>query len=319
MRNTIFFCFLLLSTAIMAESMPQGYYDQINGKSDATLKGTLKSIIRNHTVVPYGNGSWEVFYYADRDTVTGLCMDMYCDDWKPLNSPGDKAAGCNVEHSFAKSWWGGDVNEAYKDLYHLVPADYSANRSKSNNAPGIPADSTFTNGSFVTGSGINYGLTRVFCPADEYKGDFARAYFYIVTCYKDLVWLTTGDAGKAMTNDSYLEFRPWLQELLLSWHRSDPVSEKEKTRAIEVNKIQGNRNPFIDYPELVEYIWGNKQGEQVNFHNLTQSFGDPYDETSSALPCVPYSQEGVLKVEHNGQILIRHDHQEHTLIGQPHR
>jgi endonuclease I len=60
-----------------------------------------------------------------------------------------------------------------------------------------------------------------------------------------------------MTNDSWQEFKPWLRDVLLAWHRMDPVSDKEKTRAIEVNKIQGNRNPFIDYPELVEFIWGN--------------------------------------------------------------
>jgi hypothetical protein len=81
-----------------------------------------------------------------------------------------------------------------------------------------------------------------------------------------------------MTNEGWQEFLPWLRDLLLEWHRLDPVSHKELDRAVEVNKIQGNRNPFIDYPELAEYIWGNKQGEEVDFYTLVQSYGDPYND-----------------------------------------
>ena len=54
--------------------------------------------------------------------------------------------------------------------------------------------------------------------------------------------------------------KPWAIKLLLQWSRQDPVSEKERTRNEKVYAIQGNRNPFIDYPELVEYIWGDSVG-----------------------------------------------------------
>ena len=292
MKNTILFCLLLLSAAVMAESMPQGYYDQINGKSNATLKGTLKSIIRDHTVVPYGDGSWEVFYYADRDTVTGLCMDMYCDDWKPLNSPGDKAAGCNVEHSFAKSWWGGSENDAYKDCYHLNPSNSTANGSRSNYPLGVPVkdfkDPSVT-GSLKVGKRTHatLGDHYVFEPKDEYKGDFARAYFYMATCYgKDLNgnidpvctkykgWrLDNKDVGSmfAMQNDTYLEFQDWEIEVLLAWHRMDPVSGKELQRMNAVSNFQHNRNPFIEYPCLAEYIWGNRKGQAVNLAQLRRT------------------------------------------------
>lgn len=312
------------SSCMHIGAMPKNYYAPAQGLQDSLLKSALGEIVNCGVRYRYGSGknhTWHGFFFTDRDTTTHQVLDMYSYKQRYFN-PLDTFAGVkelDIEHMFPKSWWGGDVNRAYCDLFHLVPADYSANRSKSNHAPGIPADSTFNNGSFVTGSGKNYGLPRVFCPADEYKGDFARAYFYLVTCYGDeLHWLNTGEAKVAMNDSSYLEFRPWLQELLLSWHRQDPVSEKEKARAVEVNKIQGNRNPFIDYPELVEYIWGNKQGVQVNFHHLTQSFGDPYDETT-ALPSLTPDRQDILKVEHHGQILIRHNHQEHTLIGQPYR
>ena len=57
--------------------------------------------------------------------------------------------------------------------------------------------------------------------------------------------------------------------MLLDWHRADPVSRKEIARADAVSTIQHNRNPFVDYPDLVEYIWGNKQGQAVDFSTLT--------------------------------------------------
>jgi hypothetical protein len=56
-------------------------------------------------------------------------------------------------------------------------------------------------------------------------------------------------------------FTTWSINLLLKWHRQDPVSEKEINRNNAVHKIQKNRNPFIDHPELVEFIWGSDFGE----------------------------------------------------------
>lgn len=314
--------FDLDTTRMSIGSMPGNYYQFAQGTADSTLKNHLGYIICCGKRYRYGSGTkktWDGFYYTDRDPETNEVLDMYSNNHRYFDpeKPTASVAGFDIEHMLPKSWWGGDVNPAYCDLFHLVPGDYSANRSKSNHAPGIPADSSFNNGSFITGSGATYGLTRVFCPEDKYKGDFARAYFYIAACYGDsLVWLTTGEPGVAMTNEGWQEFQPWLRDLLLEWHRLDPVSEKELKRAIEVNKIQGNRNPFIDYPELVEYIWGNKQGEPVDFRQLIQSYGDQYDDTATALPygeeCVP----GARKVLRDGHMYITVGERTYSILGQ---
>lgn len=314
--------FDLDTTRMSIGSMPGNYYQFAQGTADSTLKNHLGYIICCGKRYRYGSGTkktWDGFYYTDRDPETNEVLDMYSNNHRYFDpeKPTASVAGFDIEHMLPKSWWGGDVNPAYCDLFHLVPGDYSANRSKSNHAPGIPADSSFNNGSFITGSGATYGLTRVFCPENKYKGDFARAYFYIAACYGDsLVWLTTGEPGVAMTNEGWQEFQPWLRDLLLEWHRLDPVSEKELKRAIEVNKIQGNRNPFIDYPELVEYIWGNKQGEPVDFRQLIQSYGDQYDETATALPygeeCVP----GARKVLRDGHMYITVGERTYSILGQ---
>lgn len=314
--------FDLDTTRMSVGSMPGNYYQYAQNTTDSTLKNHLGYIICCGKRYRYGSGTkktWDAFFYTDRDTVTNQVLDMYSNNVRYFNpdKPTASVADFDIEHMLPKSWWGGDVNPAYCDLFHLVPGDYSANRSKSNHAPGIPSDSTFNNGSFVTGSGAAYGLTRVFCPADEYKGDFARAYFYIAACYGDsLTWLTSGEPGIAMTNEGWQEFRPWLRDLLVEWHRMDPVSKKELDRAIEVNKIQGNRNPFIDYPELVEYIWGKKQGQAVDFYQLTQSYGDAYDDTATGVCNTRAEKTSACKQIRNGQVVILRNAAIYNTFGQ---
>ncbi|MGN0226854.1 MAG: endonuclease [Paludibacteraceae bacterium] len=325
--------FVIDTTCMVIGAMPGDYYKYAQGTADSTLKNHLGAIICCGKRYRYGSGakhSWDAFFYTDRDTMTNEVLDMYSNNHRYFDpeKPTASVKDFDIEHMLPKSWWGGDVNPAYFDLFHLVPGDYSANRSKSNHAPGIPTDSTFNNGSFVTGSGSTYGLQRVFCPEDKYKGDFARAYFYIATCYGDsLTWLTSGEPGVAMTNEGWQEFQPWLRDLLLDWHRKDPVSKKELDRAVQVNKIQGNRNPFIDYPDLAEYIWGDKQGQEVDFNKLTQSYGDAYDEDyvkpdpdpidpdDQALDN-PSSEKTAHKELRDGRIVILRNASIYTILGQ---
>lgn len=309
------------SSCMAIGPMPAFYYEDAQGLKDEALKSTLGAIIHCGVRYKYGSGNkktWDGFYHTDRDTTNNIVLDMYSNETRYFNpaNPTASVLELDIEHMFPKSWWGGDVNEAYCDLFHLVPADYSANRSKSNHAPGIPSDTTFWNGSFATGNGSAYGLQKVFCPADEYKGDFARAYFYIATCYGDsLQWTNSGDAAKAMTNSHWHEFQPWLRDLLLDWHRMDPVSNKEKQRAIEVNKIQGNRNPFIDYPQLVDYIWGEKQGQSVDFILLEQTFGNAYGDLTTDILLSTQSSTTIYKRIRSNQVIIVRNGEEYTLLG----
>lgn len=310
------------TTRIAIGPMPCDYYKYAQGTADSTLKNHLSYIICCGKRYRYGSGnkkSWDGFYYTDRDTVTNEVLDMYSTNHRYFDPehPTASVTGFDIEHMLPKSWWGGDVNPAYCDLFHLVPGDASANRSKSNHAPGIPTDSSFNNGSFVTGGDTIHGLQRVFCPADEYKGDFARAYFYIAACYGDsLTWLESGEPAAAVTNEGWQEFRPWLRDLLLEWHRMDPVSKKEMDRAVEVNKIQGNRNPFIDYPELVEYIWGNKQGQPVDFLKLTQSYGDAYCDEPTGIDRLQEPSTRARKRIRDGQMVIIRNSSIYSTIGQ---
>ena len=282
---------LILSAELQAQITPTGYYDAINGLSDSTLKSNLSLIIRGGTRYEYGinqyhstnnppewmagdlkaYGTWQALPITDRRP-NGTIWDMYsnCTRYFP-NKQGDSGCSMNIEHCLPKSWWGGDVNEAYKDLYNLNPSDQRANQQKSNYAPGhVKRGDKFDNGSFrmdkATSSGYGY---IVFEPSEEYRGDFARTYFYMATAYEYLTW--SPSYSQYISNESYLMFSDSIIKVLLDWHRADPVSTKETCRMKKIEAIQGNRNAFIEYPELVEYIWGNRKGQAVDINSLTPS------------------------------------------------
>ena len=300
MNKRISLLTLLLSLVILtmqAEVMPAGYYNAIQGKVDAELKKALFQIIKGgercvyglneyHTTTKVQNGdtlwrkgdleaygTWHGFRSSDQLS-DGTIWDMYSTTKRyfPIND--GSAAGMDIEHSLPKSWWGGNENDAYKDLYHLNPADRVANNNKSNYPPGFLNDSNkVNNGVFFMGKDKEWN-DYAFSVIDEYKGDFARAYFYIATAYHDMKW--SDSYAQYVTNNSYLTFTPYLIEVLLRWHRIDPVSEKEIHRLDAISSIQHNRNPFIEYPELVEYIWGDMKGNRVDLAQLIRTTSSDY-------------------------------------------
>ena len=304
---TLLFCLVILT--IQAEVMPAGYYNAIQGKADAELKTALFQIIKGGERLEYGTneyhtttkvqngdtlwrkgdleayGTWHGFQLADR--LSNECVwDMYSSTKRYFPIQGGSVAGMNIEHCLPKSWWGGTENNAYKDLYHLNPADQAANNNKSNFPPGNLQDhDKLDNGVFFMGKDTQWG-GYAFSIIDEYKGDFARAYFYVSTAYHDMKWDT--NYAQYVTNDSYLTFTPYLIEVLLQWHRIDPVSEKEINRMDAISSLQHNRNPFIEYPELVEYIWGNKQGVSVNLSELVRTTSEEYDIPTDIINPIAY-------------------------------
>jgi hypothetical protein len=86
----------------------------------------------------------------------------------------------------------------------------------------------------------------------------------MVTAYEDYATLWTGNSINQLDNNTYPVFEQWTVDLLLKWNQQDPVSQKEITRTNEAYKIQGNRNPYIDYPLLAEYIWGKMMSVPFN-------------------------------------------------------
>ncbi|MCF0245175.1 MAG: endonuclease [Bacteroidaceae bacterium] len=248
--------------------IPPGYYDYAMGKKKAALKNAMHEIIKTANTLKYGSGAgstWEGFYKTDRYDDNRV-VDRY--SYKVFYFPSNcnsAPSGMNVEHSFPKSWWGGGSNQAYKDIHHLMPSESDINSKKSNYPMGVVLEDKNGNGCTKVGKGTYGGTatTNLWEPADEWKGDFARAYFYMVTCYSNYTWQGE-EALKQLENNDWPTLKKWTYDLLLQWNREDPVSDFERIRNDKVYAIQGNRNPFIDYGDLAEYIWGSKIEEAWN-------------------------------------------------------
>lgn len=274
MRRISFLLVLAFSALVVGakdpKPCPDGYYDNALGLSDQALLTALYNIISSHTNIGYDN-LWSAYDDTDTDA-NGYYIDMYStyDKYTYSNKCGNYSAigDCiNREHSVPKSWWGGGKPAQYSDIFNIVPTDGYVNNQRSNYPYGVCEGGTrLTNGQYVAKGRMGFSTRdgysgRVFEPDDEYKGDFARAYFYMAACYNNVIGSWTQSGGSAFfAGNSYPVFTTYAIDLLMEWHRLDPVSEKETTRNCYAHAWQDNRNPFIDHPELAEHIWGNKQG-----------------------------------------------------------
>ena len=177
----------------------------------------------------------------------------------------------------------------YTDLHHMYPTDKVVNNKRGNNPFGETANPSWKSANDFSKLGkCTYpGYDGVvFEPNDEYKGDFARTYFYMVTCYEEQLptWYTNNaESRPTLDGNKYPGLSDWQLEMLMKWSKNDPVSEKEINRNNAVWGIQENRNPFIDYPGLEEYIWGDKKDEAFSYDNYNSS-ASIYDVQTNTVP-----------------------------------
>ena len=258
LRSTLL-CLLLLTGIYLWAAAPAGYYNNANGKNTAALRTALQTIIANgHSVTSYG-GLWTAYATTDINPATGKIWDMYSNCGFTLSTKqcGTYSAECdcyNREHTTPQSWFG-EASPMVSDLFNVYPTDGKVNGMRNNYPYGEVSTPTYTSGngcklgncSFAGYSGI------VFEPIDEYKGDFARTYLYMATRYAGQCesW------GNGVYSSTNLGLSAYAVNLFLKWSRQDPVSAKEISRNDAVYAVQNNRNPYIDYPGLEEYVWGN--------------------------------------------------------------
>ena len=258
------------------------YYQNADGKKGEALKTALCVIINPHTERTYKQ-LWTDFQSTDMRE-DGKVWDMYSsitnyefgtDQAGNFSKEGDKY---NREHSFPKSWFN-DATPMYTDLFHLYPTDGTVNGKRDNHPFGEVANPSWTSaeGFSKLGTCTYPGYTgTVFEPNDEYKGDFARTYFYMVTCYEEKLpnWYENNpESQPTLDGNTYPGLSSWQLEMLMKWAKNDPVSEKETNRNNAVYDIQQNRNPYIDYPGLEEYVWGDKKEEAFSYNNYGNTDG----------------------------------------------
>ena len=314
--SLVFAVVLLLPLPVRA--ITSSYYNSINGQKETALRNALYTITSAGPSGMSYDGLWKAYqttdvYPSDSTGKAGKIWDMYSDCLFTPTGKGDgKQCGTysgvcdcfNREHSLPKSWFK-EKTPAYYDLGHIVPTDGKVNGMRSNNVFGECASGYATWGTGKLGkakavttmnvkgsSTITTTFTgTAFEPADKYKGDFARMYMYMVIRYKpgnsNSVDLAAAGEGRTMFNsdDTNYGLTDYSIALLMKWHRQDPVSQKEIDRNNGMETTQGNRNPFIDYPCLAEYLWGNKAGQAVTLSELVGTFTGSWT-SGDGCPCV---------------------------------
>ena len=287
LKSHIFLSLCICCTLAASAQAPNGsgiYYLNADGLQFTELKTALYNIIANHTKVSYSS-LWTHFEATDTRP-DGTVWDIYSsvtryDTATVAHAHNYEGSGINREHTFPSSWFSLKRNDRlpmYTDLFQLMPVDGYLNNRRSNYPYGETEEPTFqSEGGFskLGPSSVEGYSGVVFEPNDLYKGDLARTYFYMATCYEDSIaeWpnrINSQEGLDVLDGSTYPAFADWLVPMLLRWAADDPVSQKEIDRNEAVFKIQGNRNPFIDYPGLERLIWGDKQETVFHFDRYNE-------------------------------------------------
>lgn len=162
-------------------------------------------------------------------------------------------SGTNREHVWPKN--GGkafpEEKQAGSDAHHLRPTDAGLNSSRQSLSFGeVPqtAGNIVKEYGSTTYDNLCYKTSQYFYPGVGYRGATARILMYVQTRWGDAYNLqfVLGDGNNKTIGDI---------ETLMKWHLEEPVTASERLRNDEVQKIQGNRNPFIDHPEYAARIY----------------------------------------------------------------
>ena len=244
------------------------YYLDANGKKGAALKTALSEIIVNPRNGGY-DGLWEAYKKTDT-RADGYVRDWYsnatnyCHITDKAGSYQKEGDCYNREHTVPQSWFGdGDIKS---DVVHVVPTDGYVNNRRSNYPFGEVKNATYTskNDYCKLGSCKTDGYSgTVFEPNDEIKGDIARIFFYMITRYES----SCGSWGHDVFTSTYPGLTSWTLNMMMRWSRQDPVDAIEIARNNAVYEVQGNRNPYVDYPGLEEYTWGTKMDQTFCYDN----------------------------------------------------
>ena len=247
---------------VVTPTIPAGYYDTLEGLSGNSLKQALQEIIANPAVVrahSYGD-IWEILKQADQNPANSNEVWMHyveAPKAKLDQQVGSSGIGKWVrEHVFAQSRGGfssgtsstadginiwlptnaNDILSAHADAHHLHAEDGQENILKSNKDFGLDY-----NGPVGT--------------QGKWRGDVARALFYMAVRYNGLS-LVNGNPSDVTGNKIMGDLAS-----LLTWNVTDARDDFEMNRNNYIYTWQMNRNPFVDYPNLADYIFGANYGQ----------------------------------------------------------
>ncbi|MGV9511525.1 endonuclease I family protein [Streptomyces tendae] len=236
------------TTATTNTAYDDTYYKDAIGKTGASLKSSLHTIISDQTKLSY-SAVWDALKATDEDPDnSGNVILLYSGVSRSKSLNGGDTGDWNREHVWAKSH--GDFGTSTgpgTDIHHLRPADVRVNSVRGNK--------DFDNGgSAVSEGGGSLTDSDSFEPRDAVKGDVARMIFYMAVRYEGGDGFADLEVNGQVDNGS----NPYIGKLsvLKAWNDEDPPDAFEEHRnQVVYDDYQHNRNPFIDHPEWVESIW----------------------------------------------------------------
>ena len=279
-----------------------GYYDTLVSWTDGEdLKNQLNTIIRNgYQPLSYTRSSKQNYdsnIYADHSKYDFEYLDVIYSKNHTFKTDTNK--GWQREHAWCASLMCGSVTgEAIKfkgrstDFHNLFAANASGNQSRGNKNYGYANAISESYASQFSSDNGNDGYTydeTIFEPGDIDKGRLARAIFYMATMYKDaeqdtvnninMKGLTIVEDPVAYVAGNSCQFAIGNLSELLEWNKNVPVDYLEMQHNISVytsknnpdGVAQGNRNPYVDYPGLVDYVYGSKKDQPGTLKDVVAS------------------------------------------------
>lgn len=267
---------------LVTPTIPSGYYDSLEGLSGAALKQAVQDIIANPSVVRLHSYAdiWDIIRTADQNPANSnqvWCMYIESPMAKIDQQVGSSIVGkWNREHIFCQSRGGFEVSsndtadginfwsstsaasvvDGVSDAHHIRVENGQENSSRNNKNYGTTSSSTVYAGPSGT--------------QGSWHGDVARALFYMAVRFNGLN-VVNGDPSEYLPNTSISSGNIGDLATLLTWNRTDQRDDYEMNRNNYIYTWQMNRNPFIDYPLLVDYIFGPNFGQQWFSSLVTQT------------------------------------------------
>ncbi len=257
MRFALSFVGILLCQVVLAGTSPAlpDYYGSefYQGYQTGTLKNqalldSLQKILSNgHHALGYDGARKQLFgnekMYLENLSGSWAVKDVYCERTFTNHDihmgPGIIPDGnqINTEHTWPQSRFTGrhPKDTQKSDLHHLFPTDNEMNSHRSSLHFGNVKTDVEKLKCPIARLGHSASGEIVFEAPDHHKGNVARAIFYFATRYQ-------------------MKLSPNEEADLRQWDREDPVDEQEATQNDEIQRLQGNRNPFIDFPDLLARI-----------------------------------------------------------------
>lgn len=231
-------------TAYAVAEMPFGF----NGKSGEALRNAIREQYAPKAVVSSSDLSMAVF-----DPFNDVLVE---------SSAGQLPSGYTWGSAVPSAWWSSDADMkrlVEADLYNLLPLTADVLTHRADLVPGAVENVKYETPLWKAGIGRIYDIpVELYEPPQSYLGELARIYFYMIVMYHHPVWTPRG--FMMFDAESYPGLNSYASGLLMVWHKAHPVSRDELAKIYVVEKLQGNRNPFVDYPDLADYLWGDKAG-----------------------------------------------------------